>query len=246
MRNRTSATTTTTSTTATQATATSATQRTSAHRLTTASSGAAVAATPATVAVTATRRPSARRLLAICVKPAVFAILLWLAAAAGQIPVPGSPTPITLQTFVVMMAGLMLPWRQAGAAVATYLAAGAVGLPVFAGGMSTAALAGPDAGFLLGFLPGVIITSLIAHAGRSGFGAARPAGLRALLAAARNFAAALVGCVGVVYALGFVIQAALIHAPFTVVALASAAFIAGDALKAVAAAITVTTLAKLR
>lgn len=58
-------------------------------------------------------------------KPVLFALLLWAASAAGEIPVPGTPVPITLQTFVIMLAALMLPWRQAGAAIALYLAAGA-------------------------------------------------------------------------------------------------------------------------
>ena len=78
-------------------------------------------------------------------KPVLFALLLWAASAAGEIPVPGTPVPITLQTFVIMLAALMLPWRQAGAAIALYLAAGALGLPVFAGGASTLALVGPSA-----------------------------------------------------------------------------------------------------
>ena len=33
-------------------------------------------------------------------KPVLFALLLWAASAAGEIPVPGTPVPITLQTFV--------------------------------------------------------------------------------------------------------------------------------------------------
>ncbi len=69
--------------------------------------------------------------------------------------------PITLQTFVMMLAGLMLSWRQAGSAVVLYLAAGVAALPVFAGGASTAALFGPSAGFLIGFLPAVIVTALL-------------------------------------------------------------------------------------
>lgn len=94
-------------------------------------------------------------------KPVLFAVLMWLASAAGEISIPGTPVPITLQTFVMMLAGLMLSWRQAGSAVALYLAAGAAGLPVFAGGASTAALFGPSAGFLIGFLPAVIVTALL-------------------------------------------------------------------------------------
>ncbi len=58
-------------------------------------------------------------------KPVLFAVLMWLASAAGEISIPGTPVPITLQTFVMMLAGLMLSWRQAGSAVVLYLAAGA-------------------------------------------------------------------------------------------------------------------------
>ena len=62
---------------------------------------------------------------------------MWTASAAGAVPIPGhAGAQITLQTFVVMLAALMLPWKQAGAAMLMYLAAGAVGLPVFAGGAS--------------------------------------------------------------------------------------------------------------
>mgnify|MGYP002239049158 CR=1 FL=1 len=56
-------------------------------------------------------------------KPALFAVLMWTASAAGAVPIPGTPVPITLQTFVVMLAALMLPWKQAGAAMLMYLAA---------------------------------------------------------------------------------------------------------------------------
>ena len=116
--------------------------------------------------------------------------------------------PITLQTFVVMLAGLMLPWRQAGAAVATYLAAGAVGLPVFASGTSTLALVGPSAGFLFGFLPGVVAIALLR--GKSDTSSFAAAALRG-----RYLLAALVGGVVVVYAFGFVIQSALTGAPLS-------------------------------
>ena len=94
-------------------------------------------------------------------KSTLFAVLLAAASMAGAVPIPGTPVPITLQTFVVMLAALMLPWKQAGAAVLMYLAAGAAGLPVFAGGASTMALVGPSAGFLFGFLPGVVVIALL-------------------------------------------------------------------------------------
>lgn len=138
-----------------------------------------------------------------------------------------------------MLAGLMLPWRQAGAAVATYLAAGAVGLPVFAGGTSTLALVGPSAGFLFGFLPGVVAIALLrGKSDTSSFAAAARTAGRYLLAA-------LVGGVVVVYAFGFVIQSALTGAPLAAVALASMGFVVGDAIKAVVASLAAAGLSKL-
>ena len=191
-----------------------------------------------TTASAAATTSLARRIVAASWKPVLFAVLMWLSAAAGEIPIPGTPVPITLQTFVVMLAGLMLPWRQAGAAVATYLAAGAVGLPVFAGGTSTLALVGPSAGFLFGFLPGVVAIALLrGKSDTSSFAAAARTAGRYLLAA-------LVGVV-VVYAFGFVIQSALTGAPLAAVALASMGFVVGDAIKAVVASLAAAGLSKL-
>ena len=192
-----------------------------------------------TTASAAATTSLARRIVAASWKPVLFAVLMWLSAAAGEIPIPGTPVPITLQTFVVMLAGLMLPWRQAGAAVATYLAAGAVGLPVFAGGTSTLALVGPSAGFLFGFLPGVVAIALLrGKSDTSSFAAAARTAGRYLLAA-------LVGGVVVVYAFGFVIQSALTGAPLAAVALASMGFVVGDAIKAVVASLAAAGLSKL-
>ena len=189
-----------------------------------------------TTASAAATTSLARRIVAASWKPVLFAVLMWLSAAAGEIPIPGTPVPITLQTFVVMLAGLMLPWRQA---VATYLAAGAVGLPVFAGGTSTLALVGPSAGFLFGFLPGVVAIALLrGKSDTSSFAAAARTAGRYLLAA-------LVGGVVVVYAFGFVIQSALTGAPLAAVALASMGFVVGDAIKAVVASLAAAGLSKL-
>ncbi|MCI5861302.1 biotin transporter BioY [Bifidobacterium boum] len=191
--------------------------------------------TPSAV-VTSVAPTIARRLLRSAGMSLLFALLLWAAAAAGRIPIPGTPVAITLQTFVLMLAALSLDWREAGGAVVLYLLAGAAGLPVFSGGMSTLALVGPSAGFLFGFLPGVIITSLLK-------GKARDAGARSYwLTAARYFGASLVGCMVVVYAFGLSIQAMLTHVPLTAVAFASLGFIDGDLLKAVVASSVVSGL----
>ena len=74
-------------------------------------------------------------------------------AASAQIEVPFYPVPMTLQTLTVTGAGLMLGMRRGTAAVLTYIAAGAIGLPVFAGAkFGLAALTGPTAGYILGFV----------------------------------------------------------------------------------------------
>lgn len=187
-------------------------------------------------ALTSAAPTTARRLLRSAGMSLLFALLLWAAAAAGRIPIPGTPVGITLQTFVLMLAALSLNWREAGGAVVLYLLAGAAGLPVFSGGMSTLALVGPSAGFLFGFLPGVIVTSLLK-------GKARSTGARGYwLTAARYFGASLVGCVVIVYAFGVSIQAMLTHVPLGAVALASLGFAGGDLLKAVVASAAVSGL----
>lgn len=182
----------------------------------------------------------ARRIVAASWKPVLFAVLMWLSAAAGEIPIPGTPVPITLQTFVVMLAALMLPWKQAGAAMLMYLAAGAVGLPVFAGGASTMALVGPSAGFLIGFLPAAIVTSLLK-------GEARTDSLKhGALTAARYLFACVAGCIALDYLLGFIVQSAITGIALPIVAVASMGFVAGDAVKAVIASAVVAGLAKLK
>ncbi|KFI91842.1 putative integral membrane [Bifidobacterium saguini DSM 23967] len=180
-----------------------------------------------------------RRIIAASWKPVLFTVLLWLSAAAGEIPIPGTPVPITLQTFVVMLAGLMLTWRQAGSALALYIAAGAIGLPVFAGGASTMALVGPSAGFIFGFLPGVVAIALLR-------GKADTSSLAATaLTAVRYLFAAIIGGVIVVYAFGFLVQSALTGVPMAAVAVASLGFVAGDIVKAAVAAVATTGLTKL-
>ena len=59
-----------------------------------------------------------------------------LIALCAQISVPFFPVPLTLQTFAVFLIGLTYGWRLGGITIVLYLAEGALGLPVFAGGKS--------------------------------------------------------------------------------------------------------------
>ena len=81
-----------------------------------------------------------------------FALLTALGALI-RIPLPFTPVPITLQTFFVLLAGAMIGSKRGTLSQAVYVAAGAAGMPIFAGMSSgIALLAGPTGGFLLGFL----------------------------------------------------------------------------------------------
>ena len=74
-------------------------------------------------------------------------------AASAWIEVPMVPVPMTMQTFAVVLVGAVYGWRLGGATVAVYLAQGAVGLPVFAGGAFGAVhLIGPTGGYLFAFV----------------------------------------------------------------------------------------------
>lgn len=82
----------------------------------------------------------------------VFAALIAVCSMLPPIPVGGFGVPITLQTFAVLLAGLILGARLGFLSVALYVVVGLVGLPVFSGfNAGFGVLAGPSAGYLLAF-----------------------------------------------------------------------------------------------
>lgn len=96
----------------------------------------------------------------------VGASLVTAVAARVAIPLPGTPVPLTGQTFAVLLAGATLGARRGALSQALYLAQGALGLPVFAGGLAgPLVLAGPTGGFLLAFPLAAAVTGLCAERG---------------------------------------------------------------------------------
>ncbi len=69
-----------------------------------------------------------------------------------RIPLPFTPVPITGQTFAVILWPLLFGRTIGLSSIGIYLAAGALGLPVFAGLESLTALWGPTSGYLMGFV----------------------------------------------------------------------------------------------
>lgn len=88
-------------------------------------------------------------------------------ASLVRIDLPFTPVPITGQTFAVILWGLLFGSRQGASAAIAYLAAGALGAPVFAGFMSITALWGPTAGYLIGFVPAAWVAGFLMERGLS-------------------------------------------------------------------------------
>ena len=117
-------------------------------------------------------RVSARvRHVALIVLGAVFIAL----TANLRIPIPGTPVPITGQTFAVLLVGGALGFRRGVSSVLLYMLMGVVGLPVFAGGESgidtvavvrDGALAlGATGGYLVGMLLAAPLVGRLAELG---------------------------------------------------------------------------------
>jgi len=98
-----------------------------------------------------------------------------------SIPIPGTPVPLTVQNFGVLLVGLMLGSRRGFAALALYLAEGAMGLPVFSptGPGGIAQLLGPTGGFLLAYPLVAGLAGFIMERGRKTFARAATGGLLA-------------------------------------------------------------------
>ncbi len=88
------------------------------------------------------------------------------------IPLPFTPVPLTVQNFGVLLVGLLLGSRRGFAALALYLAEGAMGLPVFSptgpGGIAQL-LHGATSGFLLAYPLVAWVAGFVMEHGRKSF-----------------------------------------------------------------------------
>jgi len=79
---------------------------------------------------------------------------------------PFTPVPITGQTFAVLIIGAVLGSKRGGWSLVLYVLEGILGLPVFAGATGgMAVLFGPTAGYLIGFIPAVILVGYLSEKG---------------------------------------------------------------------------------
>ena len=77
-----------------------------------------------------------------------------------RIPMPNM-MPITLQTFFVLLAGLVLPLKASTLSTSTYMALGLMGLPIFSGGGGLGYVLTPNFGFIIGFVVATVIMSVL-------------------------------------------------------------------------------------
>ncbi|MGW1158031.1 biotin transporter BioY [Streptomyces sp. NPDC002519] len=84
-------------------------------------------------------------------------------AAQLSVPVPGSPVPVTGQTFAALLVGTALGARRGFLSLALYALAGVAGVPWFAGGGSGATT--PSFGYVLGMLLASVVVGALARRG---------------------------------------------------------------------------------
>ncbi len=138
-------------------------------------------------------------------------------ALTAKVQIPLWPVPITLQTLAVLFTGAVLGSRRGALALLLYLAEGAVGLPVFAGGAGLAYMLGPTGGYLISYPIAAGVVGLLAERGWD----------------RRPLWTALAMVLGnlVIYALGVTWLAVLLGDPGTAMVQGMLVFIVGDLIK---------------
>lgn len=165
---------------------------------------------------------------------AVFAALIVVLGLPGQISIGSAGVPITLQTLGVMLAGALLGWRKGVFSVLAVMVIG-LALPVLAGGRTTlTSLAGPTAGFLVGWIPAVIMIGLLT------------AWMMPRYRLVWGLAINILGGIVVIYAFG--VGGMLLRTDLTLGAAiaANGAFLPGDLIKAVVTAVVAQQVHKAR
>lgn len=100
-----------------------------------------------------------QRILTVLIATLVLAI-------SAQLSIPLTPVPITFQSATVILIGMALGARLAGATIVTYYLMGCLGAPVFADfSAGIHVFFGPTGGYLMGFLPAAMMSGFLAEHG---------------------------------------------------------------------------------
>jgi biotin transport system substrate-specific component len=154
----------------------------------------------------------------------VLGTLLVAVLAQVKIALPFTPVPLTGQTFAVLLVGAALGAKRGAASMALYIALGALGLPVFAGGAAGLAyLSGATLGYLAGFVMAAYVIGRLAEHGWE----------RSIRTSLLPF---LVGTI-IIYVCGIAWLTVILGSFSKALAAGLLPFLIGDALKLVAAAL---------
>ena len=144
--------------------------------------------------------------------------------AQVRIPLPFTPVPLTGQTFAVLLVGATLGSTRGTASMLLYIALGAFGLPVFAGGASGMEyLSGATLGYLVGFVMAATVIGLLAERGLE----------RSVRTSILPF---LIGTI-IIYVCGVAWLAIILGSFSKAIAAGLLPFLIGDAIKLIAASI---------
>lgn len=89
-----------------------------------------------------------------------------LLIVSSKIQVPMIPVPITFQTVAILLIPALFGLKLSMSALTSWLALGAMGLPVFAGNIALPGLTyfmGPTGGYFIGFIMASIATAFVIH-----------------------------------------------------------------------------------
>jgi biotin transport system substrate-specific component len=154
----------------------------------------------------------------------VFGTLFVAMLAQVIIPLPFTPVPLTGQTFAVLLVSAALGSKRGAASMTLYLAAGAIGLPFFAGGThGFSIVVGATGGYLVGFIIAAYVIGLLAERGLE----------RSVHTSIIPF---LVGTI-IVYACGVTWLAIVLDSLSKAITLGLVPFLIGDVIKLIAAAL---------
>jgi biotin transport system substrate-specific component len=144
--------------------------------------------------------------------------------AQVKIPLPFTPVPLTGQTLAVLLVGATLGSKRGAASMVLYIALGALGLPIFAGGASGITyLTGATLGYLIGFVIAAYVIGLLAERGLE----------RSVRTSLLPFLAGTI----IIYVCGVAWLTLLLGSLSQAIAAGLLPFLIGDAIKLIAAAL---------
>lgn len=107
----------------------------------------------------------------------LVALMVALLIISAKLSLAVGPIPLSLQTLIIVLTGILLGSKRGSLVAMVYLFIGLIGLPVFTKGGGISYLAQPSFGFLLGFIPAATLSGLLGN-----WQFLRPAWLRIFLA----------------------------------------------------------------